>query len=124
QAVFEASVLVQKAAARFKSNFPHWKVEHEAVWGSPTLELFLRAEAMQADLIAVGSHGRSALGRVFLGSISQWLLSEAHCSVRVARGKLDEPDFPVRLLVGVDGSNIARAAVEQIASRNWPEKSE
>jgi nucleotide-binding universal stress UspA family protein len=124
EAVKDADVLAAKAAARFQANFPDWKVKHESVWGSPNWELFSRAEEWQADLILVGSHGRSALGRLFLGSISQWLLNEARCSVRVARGKLDEPDFPVRLIVGLDGSKNANLALAQIASRNWSEKSE
>ena len=124
QVVIDADKLAAKAAQRFQANFPKWKVNHEAAWGSPTLELFSKAEEFKADLILVGSHGRSALGRFFLGSISQWLLNEANCSVRIARGKLDEPDFPVRLIVGVDGSDNANLAVEQLAMRNWPEKSE
>jgi nucleotide-binding universal stress UspA family protein len=86
--------------------------------------LFSRAEHLKADLIAVGSHGRTALGRLFLGSISQWLLNEARCSVRVARGKIDEPDFPVRLIVGLDGSRNSKLALEQVDSRKWPERSE
>lgn len=124
QVVIDAGKLAAKAAERFQANFPKWKVNHEATWGSPTLELFSKAEEFKADLILVGSHGRSALGRFFLGSISQWLLNEANCSVRIARGKLDEPDFPVRLIVGVDGSDNANLALEQVAMRNWPEKSE
>jgi nucleotide-binding universal stress UspA family protein len=124
QAVVDADQMAAKAAARFHSNFPNWKVKHEAVWGSPTWELFSKAEDWKADLIVAGSHGRSALGRLFLGSISQWLLNEARCSVRVARGKLDEPDFPVRLLLALDGSRSAEKALGQIAARNWPAKSE
>jgi nucleotide-binding universal stress UspA family protein len=124
QAVVAADKLATEAAERFKSSFPNWRVKHESAWGSPTYELFSTAEEFKADLILVGSHGRSALGQLFLGSISQWLLNEAACSVRVARGKLDEPDFPVRLVVGVDGSQNASLAVEQIAARSWPEKSE
>lgn len=124
RAVVEAAELATKAAARFQANFPEWIVKHEAVWGSPNWEIFSRAEEWNADLIVVGSHGRTVLGRFFLGSISQWLLNEARCSVRVARGKIDEPDFPVRLIVGLDGSQNADAAVEEIARRNWPEKSE
>ncbi|MGH9928165.1 MAG: universal stress protein [Pyrinomonadaceae bacterium] len=124
QAVKNADALAEKAAARFKVNFPDWKGKHESVWGSPTWELFSKAEEWKADLIVAGSHGRSAVGRLFLGSISQWLLNEARCSVRVARGKVDEPDFPVRLLLGIDGSRNANAALEQIAARNWPAKSE
>ena len=124
EAVRGAGELAAKAAARFQANFPNWKVEHRAVWGSPNWELFSTAEEWKADLIVSGSHGRSALGRLFLGSISQWLLNEARCSVRVARGKLDEPDFPVRLLLALDGSRNANKALEQIAVRNWPAKSE
>jgi len=124
QAVEDADVMAAKAATRFQANFPNWKVEHEAVWGSPNWELFAKAEEWKADLIVAGSHGRSALGRLFLGSISQWLLNEARCSVRVSRGKLDEPDFPVRLLLALDGSRNADKALEQIIARNWPAKSE
>lgn len=124
QAVKDADAGAAKAAARFQANFPGWKVKHESVWGSPNWELFSRAEEWKADLIVVGSHGRTALGRLFLGSISQWLLNEARCSVRVARGKLDEPDFPVRLMVGLDGSTNANLALEEVAARHWPDKSE
>ncbi len=123
-AVNKAGELAAQAAARFQANFPDWTVEHEAVWGSPNWEIFSKAKEWDADLIVVGSHGRTALGRFFLGSISQWLLNEARCSVRVARGKIDEPDFPVRLIVGLDGSENADAAVDQIVARHWPEKSE
>jgi nucleotide-binding universal stress UspA family protein len=124
EAVKDAHQLAAKAAARFRANFPAWTVRHEAVWGSPNWEVFSQAREWNADLIVVGSHGRTALGRFFLGSISQWLLNEARCSVRVARGKIDEPDFPVRLIVGLDGSQNANIALEQVAARNWPEKSE
>ncbi len=124
KAVEDSNALAAKAAARFQANFPAWKVKHESVWGSPNWELFSKAEDWQADLIVVGSHGRTALRRLFLGSISQWLLNEARCSVRVARGKLDEPDFPVRLMVGIDGSKNANLALEEVAARRWPDKSE
>jgi nucleotide-binding universal stress UspA family protein len=124
QSVVEADKTAEKAAARFQANFPHWKVKHESSWGSPNVELFLKAEEWKADLIVAGSHGRSALGRIFLGSISQWLLNEAKCSVRIARAHVDEPDFPVRVIVGVDGSQNANAAVNEIAKRNWPPMSE
>ena len=123
-AVKDANDLAAKAAERFETLFPRWSVKHEGVWGSPNWELFSKAEELRADLIVAGSHGRSALGRVFLGSISQWLLNEARCSVRVARGKLDEPDFPVRLLLALDGSRGSEKALEEIAARNWPAKSE
>ena len=124
QAVKDASEMAAKAAERIQTNFPSWKVKHESVWGSTSWELFAKSEHWKADLIVAGSHGRNMLGRFFLGSISQWLLNEARCSVRVARGKLDEPDFPVRLLLALDGSRGSQKALEQVAARNWPAKSE
>jgi nucleotide-binding universal stress UspA family protein len=122
--VTEAERLAARAAARLQGNFPNWSVKSEGSWGSPTWELHSRARDIDADLIVVGSHGRSALGRLLLGSISQWLLSEAHCSVRVARGRIDEPDMPVRLVVGIDGSAAAKAALDQVIARKWPALSE
>jgi len=124
RAVADADQLAAKAAARFAKNFPKWTVKHEASWGSPSWELYCKAKEFDADLIVVGSHGRSALGRLVLGSISQWLLNEARCSVRGARGRLDEADMPVRLVLGIDGSAAAKGALDQIIARNWPALSE
>lgn len=124
QVVKDADEMAAKAAARFQALFPKWTVKHESVWGSPNWEIFSRAEELKADLVVVGSHGRSAVGRLFLGSISQWLLNEARCSVRVARGKIDEPDFPVRLILALDGSSGADKALAEIASRKWQALSE
>ena len=75
-----------------------------------------------ADLIVVGTHGRSALGRALLGSVSLKLIREAPCSVRVARLSLH--DGPVRLLVGTDGSPEAETAIEQVNRRLWPTSAE
>src|SRR5262249_61124981 len=44
--------------------------------------------------------------------------------VRVARGRIEEPGTPVRLIIGVDGSKGAEAAVEAVAARKWPPGSE
>ena len=83
-----------------------------------------KADEWGADLIVVGSHGHTALGRFFFGSVSQKVLSEARRSVRVARGRIEEPDTPVRLIVGFDGSKGAETAVEAVAARKWPAGSE
>ena len=71
-------------------------------------------------LIVVGSHGRSALGRFVLGSVSQTLLTAARGSVRVGRNDRPPHAAPVRLLIGVDGSPDADAAVRAVAARTWP----
>jgi len=123
-AIQEAQSLSERAAARLRANYPGWEITAEASVGSPAWELVKKADGWKPDLIVVGSHGHSAVGQFVLGSVSQRVLTEAHCSVRVARGRLEEPDTPVRIVVGVDGSPGSEAAVREVASRLWPLKSE
>jgi len=44
------------------------------------------AERLGVDVVVVGSHGRSGLARVFLGSVSEHVVRRAPCSVLVVRG--------------------------------------
>lgn len=53
--------------------------------GVPYSEIVSVAEAEGADLIVVGSHGRSGLGRFFLGSTSERVVRHAPCPVLVIR---------------------------------------
>jgi nucleotide-binding universal stress UspA family protein len=120
----EALKLARSARAVIKTLFPDWEVHAESAIGSPAERLMWKAEEWHPDLIVVGSQGRSGLGRFFFGSVSQRILHQAHCSVRVARGQAKGADKPVRLIVGVDGSKDAAAAVKAITARHWPQGSE
>jgi nucleotide-binding universal stress UspA family protein len=123
RAVEDAKANAERAAIRLKTNFPKWDISTEGTSGSPAWELIFKAEQWKPELIVVGSQGRSALGRFVLGSVSQRVLAEAACSVRVARGRVEERS-PVRIIVGIDGSAGAEAAVRAVAARNWPAQSE
>jgi nucleotide-binding universal stress UspA family protein len=116
--------LARRAGLRLASMESVWDVKSETGAGSPATVIIKRADEWDADLIVVGSHGRTALGRFFFGSVSQKVLHESGRSVRVARGRIEEPDTPVRLVIGIDGSEGADAAVEVVASRKWPAGSE
>lgn len=118
--VAEKRKLALAAGEWLQQVFPTWKINAEAAMGSPATTLLEKAEEWQADLIVAGSHGRSALGRLILGSVSQKIVTEAHCSVRVARGRAVDVRSPVRLVIGIDGSPGAEAAVQAIAARAWP----
>lgn len=123
KAVAEAATLANHAKQRVKGMFPDWQVDSEATYGSPAWEILARADELKPELIVVGSHGRSAVGRVFLGSISQKVLTEANCSVRVARGRIEVDPTTARVLIGFDGSAGAQAAVDSVCSRDWKEGS-
>ena len=70
--------------------FPEWTVTNEAQADTPHWAIIAKAEEWKPDLMVVGSHGRSALGRAILGSVSQKVLYETECSVRIARGKSEK----------------------------------
>jgi nucleotide-binding universal stress UspA family protein len=120
----EYLALARRGGIRLVSMEPGWEVKSESGVGSPATVILEKADEWGADLIVVGSHGRTALGRFFFGSVSQKALHEAHCSVRVARGRVEEPGTPVRLIIGVDGSKDSEAAVAAVAARKWPAGSE
>ena len=124
EAAKAALAAAERARDRVKAVFPRWEVSAESACGSPAWELIFKADEWKPDLIVVGSHGRTALGRLILGSVSQRVLTEARCTVRVARGRVEEPATPVRLVVGIDGSPASEAAVRAVAARNWPSNSE
>jgi len=119
-----ALALAQRACERVQTKFPKWKVTTDSSCGSPAWELVAKADKWKPDLIVVGSHGRTALGRFVLGSVSQRVLTEAYCSVRIARGRVEEPDSPVRIIVGTDGSEPSDEALRAVSARKWPAKSE
>jgi nucleotide-binding universal stress UspA family protein len=99
-------------------------VRVEAMAGTPAPAVIKEAHDWNAELIVVGTHGRSALGRLLMGSVSQKVAAEAHCSVRVARYRVEKSHSPIRIVVGVDGSVSAMAAVREVALRAWPAGSE
>jgi nucleotide-binding universal stress UspA family protein len=122
--VTEARSFAMEAKRRLQMHFPQWEIKAQESSGSPAREILKKAEEWSPDLIVVGSQGRSGLGRFLLGSVSQKVANEAHCSVRVARGTAWKDGAPVRILVALDGSPASSAAVHSVSSRMWPPASE
>ena len=56
------------------------------VEGSPAGAVVARACEVEADLVIVGSHGHTGLGRALLGSVAERIVRDAPCSVLVVRG--------------------------------------
>jgi nucleotide-binding universal stress UspA family protein len=79
---------------------------------TPGRGLHVRAERQQADLIVVGSCGRSLPGRVIVGDDTREALNGAPCAVAVAaRGYARDPHPVGTIGVGYDGSPEAKAAL-------------
>jgi nucleotide-binding universal stress UspA family protein len=57
--------------------------------GSPAHAIVKYADEQQADLIVVGSHGRSAVSRLLLGSVAERVLHLARRSVLIVSQRAD-----------------------------------
>jgi nucleotide-binding universal stress UspA family protein len=105
---------------RLQALYPGWDAWLETPSGQAAAVILDRARSWHADLVTVGTHGRTALARLMLGSVSLKVAHEAGCSVRVARSAASRPDAPIRLLIGSDGSPESDAAVNEVCGRSWP----
>ena len=64
----------------------------EIVEGSePAAGIAAQASSVGADLIIVGSHGRTGLPRALVGSVAERVIRAAHCPVLVYRGPSPQP---------------------------------
>ena len=121
----EAQGLARRASVLLQSMFPGWQVSFTAEADSPAWAIIRKADEWKPDLIVMGARGLSVFGgRLILGSISQRVLYEARCSVRIARGAHLTADKPIRILLGVDNSSDSRAAVDAVCNREWPRGTE
>jgi nucleotide-binding universal stress UspA family protein len=77
----KAQGIVQRAkASGANATFLVWE-------GEPGEAIVAAAESEKADLIVVGSHGRSGVSRFLIGSVSDYVVRHAHCPVMVVRGR-------------------------------------
>jgi len=114
-----AERVADQGRRRLEKLFPRWKIHAAAApAGHAATAILDKATAWPADLIVAGTHGRSALARAVLGSVSLKLVKEAPCSVRIARRS--NHDGGICLLVGNDGSPEAERVVDAVCKRSWP----
>jgi nucleotide-binding universal stress UspA family protein len=79
----EAERLVSRTANALRST--ELEVETTMRRGDPRKEVIEEAEAWHADLIVLGSHGRTGVKRLLMGSVSEGVMRHAPCSVEVVR---------------------------------------
>ena len=75
---------LEKAGARFKAR-ADLKVDWELREGAVNRTLLDSIRGFSADLVVAGSHGATALERLFLGSVSHALVTHAPCSVEIVK---------------------------------------
>jgi len=77
------------------------------------------AETRKSELIVIGAIGHSMLDRM-LGSVSDFVATQAHCSVLLVRPTgLSKRKRPIELCFAQDESPASAEAVRQLASFGW-----
>lgn len=60
---------------------PDVKFEHRLIVGDPAAEIVRLAEAEKVDMIVMGTHGRTGLKRLLMGSVAEAIVRRAPCPV-------------------------------------------
>jgi universal stress protein A len=67
---------------------PRVRVDHRLAEGEPAEEILRLTRTLGCDLIVMGTHGRTGLGRFLTGSVAEEVLRKADCPVLVVKAPL------------------------------------
>lgn len=74
-----------------QSEDPRTQVEPRLmIGGDPAAEILRVAQETKADLIVMGTHGRTGLGRLLMGSVAEQIVRRAPCTTLTVRTSLQE----------------------------------
>ena len=90
--------------------------------GVPGAEILRILAEYHIDLVVLGTRRRSQISSFLLGSVSEWVLNEAPCSVLIVRGKTRTRKITqgLNILMATDGSPDAKDAIEFVERLNLP----
>lgn len=120
----KAKAIANRALDFLSPLFPNWELSVEPGLGPPDQAILHMADEWQPDLICLGTHDHSDQAGRTGGSVSQKVLQHAHGSVRIGRAAVGTPMDPTRIILAMDGSSHAEAAVQEILRRQWPKGTE
>jgi nucleotide-binding universal stress UspA family protein len=127
-----AEALVAKTAKLLRSK--GLQVTTTVELGSPKSKILDTAADWHADLIVLGSHGRTGLDRFLMGSLPDSVLRHAHCSVELVRIPRPAKGSKVtggaakgkarRILLATDDSRFSEAALRLLIEQIPPLETE
>jgi nucleotide-binding universal stress UspA family protein len=78
--------LLRRKLQKMHSRDPKTSVEYRLEQGDAATEILRVADEINSDVIVLGTHGRTGLGRLLMGSVAEQVLRRAHCPVVTAKG--------------------------------------
>ncbi len=117
--------LVNRLAALFHEQ--DLEIHSLVIEGIPGAQILTAIEQYQIHLVALGTKGLSGLKRFLLGSVSEWVLYDAPCSVLVIRERPQEAAVNssrgLHVLLAMDGSSDSWEAVALLKTLKLPKTS-
>ena len=117
---------LQQLQNEFAAN--HMKAYPMIAEGLPGEEIVKAIKTLRIDLVVMGNQGLSNVQRFFLGGVSEYVLTNAACSVLIVRKQFnshrtDSARDP-HVLLAIDGSEHSFTALEQVADFPLPKSSQ
>jgi nucleotide-binding universal stress UspA family protein len=93
-------------------------IDARLVDGDPARAIQAEAEALPADLVVMGTHGRSGFEHLLLGSVAERVLRTAPCPVLTVRGTSPEPTGSLfrRILCATDLTTASERTIDMALS--------
>ncbi|WP_447971478.1 universal stress protein [Nitrospira sp. M1] len=124
----EELVQTNQFLEKIENTLKHQSVRFRSLvkMGFPGEEILKLIRAKGIDLVVLGTRNYSKLTGFLLGSVSQWVLQEAPCSVLIARNvpRKKLHDRTIKLLLATDGSPDAQAAIDFVNAVELPSSSQ
>jgi len=79
---------VRERLCQIGKDYPSLAVHHLLSEGDPVTEIIATAKDNQSDMIVIGTHGRSGLSRLLLGSVAEQVVRKAPCAVVTIKAPL------------------------------------
>ena len=94
------------------------QVQSMVVNGVPGQEILSVIQKKKIDMAVIGSRGLSRISGLLLGSVSEWVLNDASCSVLIGRptARKAKLSSSLNILLATDGSRDAWEAVDALKS--------
>jgi len=77
---------------KLQAENPKVPVESRLIFGAdPATEILRLAQQTKSDLIVMGTHGRTGLGRLLMGSVAEQVVRHAPCPVLTVKTPFPQP---------------------------------
>lgn len=101
---------LRKQLQKLESENPEVRMEHRLVQGYAIEEILRAATETKCDLIMMGTHGRSRVGRLLMGSVAEQIVRRAPCPVLTVK-------MPQRLESSLEALDTTTAGKEALATK-------